>query len=353
MSFNSPVKSLYKAKKLYDYIFIIIVVIAVCLVIIQLTNGNLKSNNTRKESQENTIKCKQSEEDGVDALDHSELKTISEITLIQDSEEVFQTSFRKNDIPPINNPQFSGISEMESCIDGTEIVLVLEGENVTKIYPERILQHHLLINDEIEGNPILVSYCALCRTFQIYERTYQNTILEFGTTGLLYKNNDLIYDTLTESLWPQYAGETIAGSYIGAKLNSLSYSLSTFAEATAKYPNALILSFDTGFIRNYSDNSYQQFALTDEIIAPRTNINNKLQPKDITIGLIIDQKPYAIAVKNITASSAFTIEGNDYEIKKEGNSYSVITDGIKQNFHFGYWYVWSDFYPDTDLLQGK
>lgn len=353
MPIHSFFSTITKAKKFYDYAFIIVVVIAISLVIIQLITGNLKTNNALKSYETISSDCLQTLEGEEQEIDTTELKTISEVSSIENKDEIFQTSFGKNDIPPITKPNFSSSEEIGDCLFENELVLILKVKGSVNVYPERILQHHLVVNDEISGKPILVSYCALCKSFQVYERTYKGEILEFGTTGLLYKNNDLLFDTKTESLWSQYTGNSIVGNYLGATLSPLPFSISTYSQAKKIYPEAKILNFQTGFIKDYRDTSYEDFALSPEIIAPQTNISNKYNAKDIIIGIILNGKPYAFPLKEVSKTSEVTVDSRIITIENSNSGLTVKSGDESINYTYGFWYVWSDFYPDTKIIEPK
>src|SRR5438128_8957671 len=49
------------------------------------------------------------------------------------------------------------------------------------------------------GTPVAVTYCPLCNASVVFERSVENRVLDFGTTGKL-RNSDLVmYDRQTES----------------------------------------------------------------------------------------------------------------------------------------------------------
>ena len=68
-----------------------------------------------------------------------------------------------------------------------------------------------LVNDELAGRPILVSYCPLCGTGIVFDRRVEGEARRFGVSGLLYRSDLLMYDRETESLWSQFTGAAIAG----------------------------------------------------------------------------------------------------------------------------------------------
>lgn len=59
-------------------------------------------------------------------------------------------------------------------------MLALIYRDVKRVYPLQILIWHEIVNDEIAGTPILVTYCPLCGSGIAYERTPEGEAVEFG-----------------------------------------------------------------------------------------------------------------------------------------------------------------------------
>ncbi|MCH7785879.1 MAG: DUF3179 domain-containing protein [Chloroflexi bacterium] len=78
----------------------------------------------------------------------------------------------------------------------------------------------------------------------------------FGTSGLLYRSNKVMYDRTTRSLWSQLLGEPVIGPLAdsGIKLDFFPVNLTTWGEWLAEHPDTTILSLDTGY---YSPGQYE------------------------------------------------------------------------------------------------
>lgn len=63
----------------------------------------------------------------------------------------------KDGIPALFDPKFAPAREADFMRDD-EKVLGLEIKGVARAYPLRILSHHELVNDQVGGEPILVSW---------------------------------------------------------------------------------------------------------------------------------------------------------------------------------------------------
>ena len=82
------------------------------------------------------------------------------------------------------------------------------------------------------------------------------TTFDFGVSGTL-RNSDLVmYDRQTESMWQQIGGTAIVGDMVGARLPVLPASIVSWGAFRAEYPDAIVLSRDTGHARDYGRNPY-------------------------------------------------------------------------------------------------
>ena len=72
--------------------------------------------------------------------------------------------------------------------------------------------------------------------------------IEFGTSGMLYRSNKLMYDRATETLWRQFLGEPVVGPLAnsGIKLEKFPITLTTWGEWRASHPDTTVLHVDTG-----------------------------------------------------------------------------------------------------------
>jgi hypothetical protein len=84
-------------------------------------------------------------------------------------------------------------------------------------------------------------------------------VLDFGTTGRLRHSDLVMYDRQTESWWQQATGEGIVGEYAGRQLTFISAPLVSWATFAEQFPNALVLSRETGFERPYGRNPYEGY----------------------------------------------------------------------------------------------
>jgi hypothetical protein len=180
----------------------------------------------------------------------------------------------KDGIPAIDEPKFVPIARGE--VPGREPVLVVRGRRTVKAYPLRILIWHEIVNDELDGTPVAVTYCPLCNSSVVFDRRVAGETVRFGTTGSLRRSDLVMWDDRTESWWQQVTGEAIVGRRVGTTLRRLPSIILSAAEAARLHPRAQVLSQDTGFDRDYGANPYvgyddpaSQPFLLDEKADPR------------------------------------------------------------------------------------
>ncbi len=162
----------------------------------------------------------------------------------------------RDGIPSIDEPQFVNFGDADLWLAAVEPVVSLEVNGVARAYPLQILTWHEIVNDEIGGVPVVVTFCPLCNSAVVFDRRVDGDVFEFGVSGLL-RNSDLImYDRTTETLWQQFTGEGLVGDLTGKQLDFLPSQLISYANFKAAYPDGQVLSKATGFDRAYGRNPY-------------------------------------------------------------------------------------------------
>jgi hypothetical protein len=162
----------------------------------------------------------------------------------------------KDGIPAIDNPAFIGVDEANADLEDIEPVVFFQIGNDARAYPLQILTWHEIVNDVVDGKPVAVTFCPLCNTAIAFDATFDDQVLDFGTTGRLRFSNLIMYDRQTETWWQQATGEGLAGKYAGEQLTFLPASIISWKEFKTNFPDGKVLSKDTGFRRDYGRNPY-------------------------------------------------------------------------------------------------
>jgi Protein of unknown function (DUF3179) len=299
-------------------------------------------------------------------------------------------------IPSIDNPKFISIQEAEEFLKGSDLIVGLNINGDTRVYPLQILVWHEIVNDIVGNTPVAVTYCPLCFTNQVFNRTMNDgQILEFGTSGKLYNSNLVMYDRTTKSLWSQAMSQSVVGKLAGVKLERIPFDVSYWKEWKQLYPDSKVLSRDTGFSRPYGVDPYGDYYTSKEVLFPIAKHDDRLGLKEIVIGfenegqykayrlqdvekmkVINDQvntKPISLFSVNPFMTRAYNpiVEGQvilqfehnainktfiDKQTRSQWNFDGKAIDGqmkgkqlIRLPFDQGFWFEWTAFHPTTEL----
>jgi len=115
---------------------------------------------------------------------------------------------------------------------------------------------HEIVNDEVGGVPVSMTFCPLCNSVIAFDRRVDGQILDFGTTGKLRFSDLIMYDRQTESWWQQFIGEGIVGEMTGQRLQMIPSRTESFARFKERFPNGQVLLPPQGARRSYGQNPY-------------------------------------------------------------------------------------------------
>lgn len=205
----------------------------------------------------------------------------------------------KDGIPSIDNPKFISAEEADSWIDGKEPVIALEYQTKTRAYPLQVMIWHEIVNDRISGEPVLVTFCPLCYSALVFERTVDDEVLEFGVSGFLRHSDLVMFDRKTETLWQQFTGKAIVGDYVGTTLTQIPSQIISFDQFKKNYPNGKVLTRDTGYDRNYGANPYTGYDdINNSPLFDAGNDDDRLPPMEKVIGVHLNlyQKAYPYSI---------------------------------------------------------
>ena len=196
----------------------------------------------------------------------------------------------KDGIPSIDEPKFlSAIEALYLQDEDPGIGLVVNGE--ARFYPYRILVWHEIVNDTIAGRPVLVTYCPLCATGIVFDRTIDGVAEEFGVSGKLWQSNLLMYNRATnseqESLWSQVLGEAVVGVHTGKTLVVMPSDIMRWGDWKRTHQNTRALSSETGVRRDYARDPYGDYYTSESIMFGSQFNDERLHPKALVQGIRI------------------------------------------------------------------
>jgi len=156
-------------------------------------------------------------------------------------------------IPSIDQPIFVEAHEVDLAPGDMVIGFVHEGE--ARAYPQSILVYHEIVNDQIAGLNVAVTYCPLTATAQGFLRGEAT----LGVSGQLLNSNLVMYDRESGSYFSQIAATGLNGTHEGRSLQEIGLTWTTWERWRAVHPDTKVLSDRTGYLRNYARDPYGSY----------------------------------------------------------------------------------------------
>ena len=167
-------------------------------------------------------------------------------------EEVAWGGVTPDGIPALVNPKTLEAAQADYLAD-TDAVFGVSIGGDHRAYPLRILDWHEMANDVVGGQPVALAYCTLCGAGILFDATPDKVSYRFGSSGLLFRSNKLMFDDSTLTLWNQITGEPVIGKLVGKgiKLEILPLVLTSWGEWKRQHPDTKVLDPNTGHKRPY------------------------------------------------------------------------------------------------------
>jgi hypothetical protein len=137
-------------------------------------------------------------------------------------------------------------------IPDNKLVIGVVIDSVASAYPIQLIGYHHQVVDNINGNPIMVTYCTVCRTGRIYSLMVNGKQETFRLVGMDHFNA-MFEDATTKSWWRQSTGECIAGPLKGYKLKEIESDQLILSSWARIHPNTKILQPDALFKEEFED----------------------------------------------------------------------------------------------------
>ena len=301
----------------------------------------------------------------------------------------------KDGIPPIDTPKYVSVTD-SNYLNDYDKVFVYEAKEQIYLFPQRILVWHEIVNDYIDGKQLSITYCPLTGSAICYLGDSAHANNTYGTSGSLLNSNLVMYDRQTDSYIPQILGKGINGDLNQVILPTEPILWADWKDAKLLYPNAKVLSQETGFFRDYNNDPYGTYLPDDEQsyyyfggpIFPVMYTDNTFSEKKIVVGVKSDDqvialdpflikdikllqfdigktKAVAIYDERLKSVRVFSTELNgisyDFETSANGfiDQYGQLWgyNGIYEELQLKpltyfdvMWFAWYAFYPETEVL---
>lgn len=297
-------------------------------------------------------------------------------------------------VPPIDAPRYVAAEDAAWIDPGDRLVgLTVGGEAYA--FPLHVLQLHGVVNAEIGGRPIAVTYSPHSGRAGAFDRRVEGTTGSFAHSGSLYNGHMVLADRATGSLWSPWLGEAIAGSAVPARLRSVDAAVVRWGGWIAEHPDTRVLSRDTGLYPpdRYAEDLYRDYRSSRSVPGDPAVDLAPLHPKDVVHGVaaggavmafraatvrdrgVVEDEvggvPVLLVRDRAGAVRAFDRRVNGTALRFEpstdgmvggGSSWSaegVALDGPQAGAELreipvdrSYWFAWKLFNPGTEVHEG-
>jgi hypothetical protein len=264
-------------------------------------------------------------------------------------------------------------------VDTSRLIVGIDINGQARAFPIQFIGYHHQVRDTVDGQPIMVSYCTVCRTGRVFSPVVDGHTESFRLVGMDHFNA-MFEDRSTGSWWRQANGEAIAGPAKGKALIEIPSRQVKLSEWLVLHPNSLIMQGDSSLRSNYSDStSYEtgksRKALTGTDTASwhdkswvvgitvngqskaydwnrlrRENcVNDVVGGKPIVLALASDKASFFAFVRP-SAATTFTVRndslvtgGTAYAFSGQGATGALEPVNASQEF----WHSWRTFQPAT------
>ena len=168
------------------------------------------------------------------------------------------------------------------------IGVALNGES--KAYPIEVIAYHHQIRDTLGNQPIMVTYCSVCRTGRVFSPLVNGKNETFRLVGMDHFNA-MFEDESTKSWWQQATGIAIAGKLKGTALKEIPSEQMALNDWSIIHPNTLVLEPDHNFKEEYDSLKGFDEGIVKSKLEKRDSASWK--NKSWVVGVVINNKAKA------------------------------------------------------------
>lgn len=273
------------------------------------------------------------------------------------------------------------VNAAENKIDSGRLVIGVKINDEAKAYPIRFLGYHHQVQDTLGGEPIMVTYCTVCRTGRVFQPIVNGKYEKFRLVGMDHFNA-MFEDATTKSWWRQVTGEAITGKLKGQQLPEVFSTQTSLAKWLQLNPGSLIMQVDSTFINSYDTTGNYEAGRSKSRLTGTDSLSWKDKSWVIGVKTATGKKVYdwnklkseRIIQDKIENTPVLIVLSNDdrsffaFERPGENSTFSLSNDILGcDNHHFRidgkgidtsfslkplqasqeFWHSWRTFYPDS------
>ncbi|MCL2123834.1 MAG: DUF3179 domain-containing protein, partial [Desulfovibrionaceae bacterium] len=147
-----------------------------------------------------------------------------------------QTSVSYGSIPSLYRPQYTRVVDASLSLGKDEPVFVVHLPEGYRIYPQRIMVWHQVVNELIDDHAYVITYCPISGGLAAYDAGMDGINLIFDIEGRLFEGNSILMDRNSGSLWVQMLGMAFDGPLRGRGMPLLPTFWTNWNYASRSFP---------------------------------------------------------------------------------------------------------------------
>ncbi|HIP49699.1 MAG TPA: DUF3179 domain-containing protein [Lutibacter sp.] len=276
--------------------------------------------------------------------------------------------------PLIIEPNLSNVSDILSLSDDASVAIVYFNDQVN-IYPLSYIHRFEVINDRINDKRFAITFCPITQSVICVNNEEQNSFLSLRASGILYKENLVMYNENSQSFWSQMYLLGIKGAFSNTELKSLSMFETTWLVAKTFFPEAKVF-YDERSIHNDKTipKNERVFGVIENLFSKKVyiyqysdflNSTKIYYPESINKFIVVGNAELNyIAAFIINENNAFTPLQNSFpDIMEDshGNTWNIFGiatkgpnagDRLKTPFNYlASWWAWKSFYKQFEFIE--
>jgi hypothetical protein len=282
------------------------------------------------------------------------------------------------------------VGAVKDTTNKNKLIIGIVSGNKAKAYPIEIIGYHHQVPDSIAQQPILVTYCTVCRTGRIFSPFVNGKNEQFRLVGMDHFNA-MFEDATTKSWWQQATGIAITGKLKGSRLTELPSVQMRLGDWLALYPDSEILQPDTTYKKRYAElKGYDEGTVKGKLehrdslswqfkswvvgvhvndkdkaydwndLVKQKMINDSLNGIPLLMTVEEDGRSFYVLNRSINGQTLEFVQGNSKELLEDKQTHSiwkrngVCTAGALQGSRLQhiqsyqeFWHSWKNFHPNT------
>ncbi len=251
------------------------------------------------------------------------------------------------------------------------LVIAVERNGDARAYPIELIGYHHQVLDTIGGEPVLVTYCTVCRTGRAWKPEVKGQPETFRLVGMDHFNA-MFEDSRTGSWWRQVNGECIEGPLKGQQLEEVPSQQMTLGEFASRHPKGLVFQPDSNFTQEYAGLKGFDDGTIESSLEYRDTAS--WQPKSWVVGVVLDGHERAYDWNYLSRNEVIndTLGGQCIKLSTDSATgfdglvvFSEVSDRadgsgrdstyVEMNIpaYQEFWHSWRTFHPNTTRYEPK